>query len=149
MQTLFQALPVILEKAGADDQVREQVAFAVWRRVAGESIVRLTAPERLAGDILWVAVDDRTWKSQLEKLAPEYIARMARLIGSPLIRRLEFRVDPAAVRSAHPPTMEQVVFHRTAEIANDLRPSAEAIQDSELRRIFLQAAAHSIERSGG
>ena len=149
MQTLFQALPVILEKAGGDDQLREQVAFAVWRRVAGETIVRLTAPECLDGEVLRVAVADRTWKTQLEKLAPEYIARMARLISSPLVRRLEFQVDPVAVRSAQPPAAEPISFHRTAEIASDLHPAADSIRDEELREIFLNAAARSIERNGG
>ena len=149
MQTLFQALPVILEKAGGDDLVSEQVAFALWRKVAGESTVRQAKPERLSAGVLLIAVADRAWKTQLEKLAPEYIARMARLIGSPLVKRLEFEVDPAAVISALPPAAEPIVFHQTAEITRDLSSSASTIRDEDLRRTFLHAAARSVERSGG
>jgi len=148
MQTIFQILPMILEKAGGDDLLREQVSFALWRKVAGESVTRHAIPAGLDGTVLRVAVTDRTWKTQLEKLAPEYIARMARLAGIPIVRRLEFRIAPAAVRSAAPPTAKPVAFHHTAEITSDLRDCAGAIRDDQLRQIFLHAAARSIERSG-
>ncbi len=146
VQTLFQALPVILRKAGGDAQVEEQIAFAIWRKIAGEGVTRQSTPLALASGILRVAVTDQTWKAQLEKLAPEYVARMARLSGSPLVSRLEFVVDPAAVTTANPPTVSPINFQHTAEIVEDLRESAGAIRDDELRRIFLHAAARAIER---
>ncbi|MFO0005107.1 MAG: hypothetical protein ACK559_28660, partial [bacterium] len=88
-------------------------------------------------------------KTQLEKLAPEYIARMARLCGTPLVSRLDFQIDQSAVGSANPSAEQQFEFYNTAEITNDLQDVAATIRDEDLRRIFLQAAAHSIERSGG
>lgn len=147
MQTLFQALPVILKNAGGDLQVEEQIAFAIWRKVAGEAVIRHSSPRTLEGSILHIAVLDRTWKAQLEKLAPEYIARMARLSGTTLVTRLEFVVDAAAVGAANPPPAKPFNFQHTAEIVDDLRDAAAGIRDEDLRRTFLQAAARSIERS--
>ena len=149
MQTLFQALPVILRKAGGDPQVQEQIAFALWRKVAGEGLLPHSTPVALIDQTLRIAVSDRTWKTQLEKIAPEYIARMARLCGMPLVTRLDFQIDPSAVTSASPAAERQFEFQNTAEITRDLADAAAKINDEELRRIFLEAAAHSIERSGG
>lgn len=132
--------------AGGDLQVEEQIAFAIWRKVAGEGIVRHSSPCTLAGTILQIAVPDRTWKAQLEKLAPEYIARMARLSGTTLVTRLEFVIDPAAVGVANPPPEKPFNFQHTAEIVDELRDAAAGIRDEDLRRTFLQAAARSIER---
>lgn len=149
MQTLFQALPVILRKAGGDPQVQEQIAFALWRKIAGDGLLPHSTPLALVDQTLRIAVSDRTWKIQLEKLAPEYIARMARLSGAPLVTRLDFEIDQAAVSSALPPSANTFDFQNTAEITADLAEVAATIRDEDLRRIFLQAAAHSIERSGG
>lgn len=149
MQTLFQALPVILRKAGGDPQVEEQIAFAFWRKIAGDGLSSHSAPVAFTDQTLRVAVTDRTWKTQLEKLAPEYIARMARLSGTPLVTRLDFQIDPGTVSSHLTPTVSPLEFQNTEEITRDLQDAAATIRDEDLRRIFLEAAAHSIERSGG
>lgn len=149
MQTLFQAIPVILRKAGDDPQVREQLAIAVWRKVAGDGVVRLSAPIELQGKTLRIAVSDLTWKAQLEKIAPEYVARIARLIGSPIVTRLEFAVDPSAVQISRPAEESTFDFQHTGEIVEEIRSAADSIRDERLREIFLQAAARSIERKAG
>ncbi|MFZ4792648.1 MAG: DciA family protein [Blastocatellia bacterium] len=149
MQTLFQAIPVILQKAGDDPQVREQLAIAVWRKVAGDGVVRLSTPLDLQGQTLRIAVSDPTWKVQLEKIAPEYVGRMARLIGSPIVTRIEFVVDQSAVRDARPAEETPFDFQHTPEIVEELRAAAGSIRDERLREIFLQAAARSIERKAG
>jgi hypothetical protein len=146
MQTLFEALPVILRMAGADPQVREGVAFAVWRRVAGDGVKRVSVPIALDDRTLIIAVIDQTWKNQLEKLAPEFLRRMDRLLAGLDLERLDFRVDPAAVSAAVPPEETPHTFTHTEEIMRELRPSAERIADQRLREIFLHAAARSIER---
>jgi hypothetical protein len=147
MQNLLQAIPDLLRLSGDDALLREQLVFAVWRKVAGAGVVQSTAPLALDGQQLRIAVLDRTWKTQLEQIAPEYLARIGRLLGSPLVTRLLFEIDPTriqAARSVEAPA--PFPFHRTEALMESLEEDAAAIRDSELRAIFLHAAARSIER---
>ena len=147
MQSLLQAVPVILRQSGDDEMVREQLVFAVWRRVAGEAVVRVTAPLALDQQKLRIAVPDRTWQAQLERIAHEYLARMGALLASPLVTWLQFEVDPARVGSLSLPTVPPpVVFRRTEALMEGLREDAASIRDEELRTTFLHLAARAIER---
>ena len=146
MNNLFQALPVILRQSGADEQVREQLAFAVWRKVAGEAVAQVSAPVHLDRHTLRVAVLDQTWKTQLEKIAREYLARMNRITGEKIVKAIEFQVDREAVGQAHPAEPPSFAFHHTDEIMDQLHAAAEKIKDEQLREAFLHAAARSLER---
>ncbi len=143
MQSLLQAIPGLLRQSGDDAVVREQLVFAVWRQVAGPGVVPATAPLALEGQHLRIAVLDRTWKTQLEQLAPEYLARIGRL----LVTRVVFEIDQArieAVQSVVAPA--SFPFHRTEALMESLEEDAAVIRDPDLRAIFLHAAARSIER---
>lgn len=146
MNNLFQALPAILRQSGADEQVREQMVFAVWRKVAGEAVAQASAPVRLNHQTLRIAVLDQSWKTQLEKIGPEYLARINRLLGGQVVTFIEFQVDRAAVRQAHPDEPPAFAFQHTDEIMNELQAAAEKIKDEDLREAFLHAAARSLER---
>ncbi len=146
MQNLFQALPVILRKAGADPEMREGLAFAVWRKVAGDGLTAVSAPLHLVDRTLTIAVEDQTWKRQLEKLAPEYLGRMGRLLGELDVERLVFVIDADAIRRLQPVERPAHTFAHTDEIMRELQPVADRIADERLREIFLHAAARSIER---
>ena len=153
MQSLLQAIPSLLRQSGDDAVVREHLVFAVWRQVAGPGVVSATAPLALEGQHLRIAVPDRTWKTQLEQLAHEYLARIGRLLGSPLVTRVQFEIDPARIQTTSATQVAQSVvapapfpFHRTEALMESLKEDAAVIRDPELRAIFLHAAARSIER---
>jgi hypothetical protein len=147
MQSLLRAVPVLLRQSGDDEMVREQLVFAVWRRVAGEAVVRVTAPLALDQQKLRIAVLDRTWQAQLERIAHEYLARIGALLASPLVTWLQFEVEPARVKNLPAPSSPQpIVFHRTEALIESLREDAAAIRDEELRTTFLHLAARAIER---
>ena len=147
MQSLLQAIPGLLRQSGDDAVVREQLVFAVWRQVAGPGVVSATAPLALEGQHLRIAVLDRTWKTQLEQLAAEYLARIGRLLGSPLVTRVVFEIDSGRIEAAQSVVAPApFLFHRTEALMESLEEDAAAIRDPELRAIFLHAAARSIER---
>ena len=147
MQSLLQAIPGLLRLSGDDAVVREQLVFAVWRKVAGAGVAPATAPLALDGQHLRIAVLDRTWKTQLEQIAPEYLARIGRLLAAPLVTRLLFEIDPSRIQATHSVVAPAPFpFHRTAALMESLEEDAATIRDPDLRAIFLHAAARSIER---
>ncbi|MEP7341371.1 MAG: DciA family protein [Acidobacteriota bacterium] len=148
MQSMLKLLPMMIRLSGDNEEVREQAAFAAWRAAAGKGIAAACAPFRLYRKQLVVAVLDQTWKKQLEKLAGEYLFRINSLLGAPVVTFIEFRVDRNHVLQSRGPDPKPVEFHHTEELANELQSSANEIKDPELRKLFLRAAAKSLERKG-
>src|SRR5919205_1604276 len=97
MDELFKALPKLLRAAGESEEVSEAVAFAAWRRVAGEAMRGCAVPFRLYNRTLVIAVPDVTWRRQLEQVSPQLIFRLNSLLGQALVTYVEFRVDPKTV----------------------------------------------------
>jgi len=151
MDDLFKALPKILRAAGDAEEVSEAVAFAAWRRAAGEGLRGCAVPFRLYRKMLVVSVADETWRKQLEQMSPQLIFRMNSLVGQALVTYIEFRVDPKTVREerarAKQSEYERLVGEENAlERARELDEAADAIHDEELRRRFLLAAGSCMNR---
>ena len=150
MNALGRLLPALVRTADDSAEARECAAFTAWNGAAGAGVRRASAPVRLDGRLLVVATADATWKTQLERLAPQLIFRINALLGAPLVTRIAFRVDPAAVAAAHEPEPPpQIAAGDVAACAADLARDAEAIEDPELRAAFLRAASRCLARSGG
>ena len=56
MNELFRALPALLKQFDENAELREAVAFAAWRHIAGESLRQHAVPYRLYQKHLIVAV---------------------------------------------------------------------------------------------
>jgi hypothetical protein len=151
MDDLFQALPKLLRAAGESEEVLEAVAFAAWRRVAGEGVRGSAVPFRLYHKTLVVAVPDASWRKQLEALSPQFIFRLNSLFGQALVTYIEFRVDPKTVNEARA-GQRQSQYERPLEEdsalrrAGELDEAASAIHDEDLRRRFLLAAGSCMNR---
>src|SRR5690242_12290086 len=111
MESLLKLLPMMIRLSGDNEEVREQAAFAAWRRAAGKGIANACAPFRLYRKQLVVAVLDQTWKKQLEKLAGEYLFRINSLLGAPVVTFIEFRVDRNHVLQSRKDDAKPVEFH--------------------------------------
>lgn len=152
MDELFKALPQLLRAAGESAEVSEAVAFAAWRRVAGEAMRGSAVPFRLYNKTLIVAVPDVTWRKQLEQVSPQLIFRLNSLLGQALVTYIEFRVDPQTVGRERARTRrtqyEKLVEEERALLrANELDDAASAIHDEDLRRRFLLAAGSCMNRT--
>ncbi len=149
MNSLLKLLPTMIRLSGDNEEVREQAVFTAWRTVAGKSLAHSCVPFRLYQKQLVVAVQDLTWKKQMEAVAGEFLFRLNSLLGAPLVTFIEFRVDPRHVLDARQPAEQGFEFQHTAELTDELRAAAEPIKDEALRAQFLRAAAKSLERTGG
>lgn len=148
MEELLSLLPIILQRAGYQQEVCEQAAFAAWERAVGDAISMNCVPFRLHEKRLIVLIASPIWKAQLQQMTSEIIFKIDRLLGAPLVTYIEYRVDPRQV-AAHHQRRGEVRFERLEEVMNELESDANQIADPELRRVFLRAASKSLARQAG
>jgi len=152
MEALFRALPKLLKEFEDNENVREAVVFAAWRRIAGESLSEHTIPFRLFNKHLIIAVADKMWKRHLETLSGQMIFKLNSALGQAIVTFIEFRIDEAtleAERAKHRKnqmTDEQQIEIALEEVTPKLRHSADAIKDDNLRYQFLLAAGSCLAR---
>jgi hypothetical protein len=152
MEDLFRALPKLIQEAGELAALREPLAFAAWKRIAGESLEKHARAVRLEEKRLVVAVADDVWKKHLEALSGQMIFKLNSLFGAETITFLEFRVDSkmfAAARNEQDQKMrekENFDLQAKEEITPGLQQVADEIKDDKLRELFLKAAGNCLVR---
>lgn len=152
MNELFRALPKLLKEFDDNEELREAVTLAAWRKIAGESLLKHAVPFRLFNKHLIVAVRDNMWKRHLEMLSGQMIFKINSVLGQAVVTFVEFRIDEETVVQATK-TAENLVLsdEELTEIALEkvtpkLRHSADAIKDDNLRYQFLLAAGSCLAR---
>ena len=152
MNDLFRALPALLREFDDNETVREAVAFAAWRRIAGESLRQHAVPFSLYQKRLTVAVKSETWRKHLESLSGQMIFKLNSALGQAVVTFIEFRVDEKAVENEHRGHRKQVLSDEELEelaldeVTAKMRRSADAIKDDNLRYQFLLAAGSCLAR---
>ncbi len=152
MEDLFRALPKLLREFDDTEEIREAVAFAAWRRIAGASLCEHAVPLRLFKKHLTVAVAGDTWKKHLEHLSGQMIFKLNSMLGQAVVTFIEFRVDEETVleeraknkvATVSPEELEEIALE---EVTPKLRGAADAIKDDNLRYQFLLAAGSCLAR---
>ena len=152
MEDLFRALPKLLREFEDTSEIREAIALAAWRRVAGQSLCEHAVPFRLYNKHLIVAVANLTWKKHLEHLSGQMIFKLNSMLGQAVVTFIEFRVDEETVLeeraknkipSVSREEMEEIALE---EVTPKLRGAADAIKDDNLRYQFLLAAGSCLAR---
>ena len=152
MEDLVRALPALLKEFDENEAVREAVVFAVWRRVAGESLRGHAIPLRLYQKHLIVAVTSDTWKKHLEHLSGQMIFKLNSVLKQAAVTFIEFRVDEETILQERArnkiSTLSDAELEEIAldEVTPKLRVSADAIKDDNLRYQFLLAAGSCLAR---
>jgi hypothetical protein len=148
MDEIFAALPALLKEHSDSEEVRRAVAFAAWRRVAGEHLVEHTSPIEFTEDRLVIAVADRSWQRNLEALSSEMLYRLNSKIGKKLVGFIEFRIDKvtAALDKKSGDDRADLEMEALDEINEPLRRAADKISDDTMRRRFLLAAGSCLAR---
>ena len=144
MEQLFGAIPAAMASLGLSDEAAEALAFAAWKRVAGELLVKKTAPLELRKARLLIAVEDKTWQHHLESLAPQMVARLNGALGEGSVKFVEFRIDKRAVVAKQ--MAEKAAIKAVPEISKELETAANAIADEHLREQFMAAAGFYLDR---
>ncbi len=152
MEDLFRAMPKLLREFEDTEEIREAVALAAWRRVAGESLCQHAVPFRLFNKHLIVAVANKTWKKHLEHLSGQMIFKLNSLLGQAIVTFIEFRVDEKTVLEERAKnkvstiSREELEEIALEEVTPKLRGAADAIKDDNLRYQFLLAAGSCLAR---
>jgi hypothetical protein len=152
MNELFRALPALLKEFDQNETLREAVAFAAWRKIAGESLRQHAVPFRLVQKRLTVAVKSETWRKHLEHLSGQMIFKLNSSLGQAVVTFIEFIVDEAAVEkengAKNGQTLSDAELEEIAldEVTPKMRRAADAIKDDNLRYQFLLAAGSCLAR---
>lgn len=147
MNSLLKLLPTMIRLSGDNEEVREQAVFAAWRTIAGKSLAHSCVPFRLYQKQLIIAVQDQVWKTQMERVAGEFLFRLNSVLGAPLVTFIEFRIDPRHVLSERQTPPENLLA-APPEMSEDVRRAAAGIKNDALREQFLRTAAKYLERTG-
>ncbi|HUE83390.1 MAG TPA: DUF721 domain-containing protein [Pyrinomonadaceae bacterium] len=148
MDAFIRALPAVLRAAGDSEEVIYAAVVVAWRDVAGEALRELAIPTKLVQNTLTVAVPDAIWKTQLEAMRGQFLFRLNSILGRPLVRLLEFRIQPEIVAAAGSVrcSKNSSVNRDDSPIPSELLSAAASIRDESLRRAFLAAATSSLNR---
>jgi hypothetical protein len=150
MLDLFRTLPGLMSDLEGSEALREALVFAAWRRIAGEALAGHTAPVRLEGSKLTVAVANLMWQRQLKDLGGQMLFKLNSALGTPIVSFIQLDIDEAAVvrERGSSVTDDESELERLAqrEITPELVEAASKIDDVELRKRFLAAAGNCLVR---
>ncbi len=152
MNELFRALPALLRQFDENEDLREAVTFAAWRRVAGESLSPHAIPLRLHLKHLTIAVSSEMWKKHLQSLSGQMIFKINSVLGQAVVTFIEFRVDEKTIdinrakNKTTPLSDEELEEIALNEVTPKMRRAADAIKDDNLRYQFLLAAGSCLAR---
>jgi len=145
MEELIRSLPKILSAAGESGELDEAAALAAWKYVAGDGLRNHSTATALEDRKLIVAVRDGIWQKQLSLMKNQIIFRINSVLGRPIVRDIELRINPDLPGFVPNKTnsSEEITAN---EVPIDLWSAANAIEDKQLRQKFLKAAIGLLRR---
>ncbi|MDQ2974650.1 MAG: DUF721 domain-containing protein [Acidobacteriota bacterium] len=149
MDNLIRTLPSILAACRASEDVAEAACVAAWKHAVGEALSRHAVPIGFQNKILVVAVEDVIWQRQLRQMCGQLLSRLNSVLGQPIVKAIELRIDAAKVASLCTPPPSQGQEQRDHDVPAELLSAAAGITDVALRRAFLGAATSCIRRLEG
>jgi hypothetical protein len=144
METFINALPAVIAASGGSEEVMEAACLGAWKHAVGETLSSRAVAEQLQGNTLVIAVENKIWQKQLEQMRDQFLFRLNKVLGRPLIKVLEFRVAPE--KFAAMPSLVEESTNLTRPIPIELLSAAANIEDAGLRRAFLGAAVSCDKR---
>src|SRR3982751_6320275 len=142
MLDLFRTLPALINDLEAADEAREVLVSIAWRRIAGEMLAEHAVPLGFDRSTLVIAVSGHTWQKHLEDLSPQMIFKLNSVLGSPVVRFIEFRIDEKVVKADRAKRKKEKadaankLAGSEGDVAPELRTAAEHIEDENLRQAF-------------
>ncbi len=145
MDQLIKTLPAILKASGNSEEVRQAACIAAWKQAVGEGLSIHAIPIQLLHQTLVVVIADNMWLRQLEQMRSQLLSRLNAVLGQPLVKSIELRVDPKtmAARGHQAVTKDKAVDY---QVPAELMNAAAGIEDVALRRAFLGAATSCVRR---
>lgn len=146
MNRLIDTLPAILKASGAFDEVAQAACIAAWKHAVGEGLSSNAVPVELREQTLVVAVADNIWQRQLEQMRGQLLFRLNSVLGQPLVKLIELRIDPKVVEKERARQVKRASAPVDYQVPPELLTAAARIEDAQLRRAFLGAATSCVRR---
>jgi hypothetical protein len=147
MDKLIKTLPAILAAAGSSEEVAEAACIAAWKHAVGEGLSSHAIPVHLENKALVVVVEDNIWQKQLELMRSQLLFRLNAVLGQSFVESIQLRIDSKTFantsRTKETAGQEKAIDH---SVPAELVSAAAGIEDVDLRRAFLGAAASCIRR---
>ena len=141
MEQAFGAIPSVLSGFERNPGVDEALVFAAWTRCAGSLLKTRTAPIEFFENRLVIAVQDQSWRRNLDDLSPKMLVKMNGALGQGSVKYIEFRIDKSAVDAVGEAAKQNDPVNVRSRVSPSLVQAAGSIADEKLREQFLDAAA--------
>ena len=131
-----------------------------WSTAAGPEIARHTSGTHMREDELVVYVDSPVWATELSALSGPLVARVNEVIGQELVRSMRFTVSKRVQeqRTRERQEADDDLFYAEDKVEpvplseaeiEQVRRSAEAIRNPELRETVIRATVKDLEWKRG
>jgi hypothetical protein len=122
---------------------------AAWPHAVGSGLAQRTELLALEGGALRVRVEDVSWRRELHRIRGEILTRLREIAGPLAPRSLGFTLGPVVTQAkdAGRPPEPDPAGRSPAVAPASVIAGAEAIEDPEIRRAFLESAARYLDRS--
>jgi predicted nucleic acid-binding Zn ribbon protein len=91
IQTLGDALQLLIKSLGIETQVEQYKIFDVWNDVVGEQVAKVAAPQRVHNGVLVVSVTNAPWRNELTFRKREILEKIHSKTNSQSITDIKFR----------------------------------------------------------
>jgi predicted nucleic acid-binding Zn ribbon protein len=90
-QRLGQAIGGLLDQHGWQQRAAIGSLFGRWAEIVGPKLAEHTRPDSFADGELAVTADSTNWATEVRRLAPELVRRLAAELGDGTVRRVKVR----------------------------------------------------------
>ncbi|MFA6468727.1 MAG: DUF721 domain-containing protein [Bacteroidota bacterium] len=91
IQSLGDALKLLVQSLGIEKQVEQYKIFDVWNEVVGQQVAKVAQPERLQNGVLYVSVNNAPWRTELTFRKKEILDKIHEKTNSTSIVDIKFR----------------------------------------------------------
>ncbi len=149
MEQAGKAIFKALKRVSKEEKPLDFLA-AVWPLIVGPRMARQTRPVVWDGGRVEIAVSDREWQRQLEKMTPEVRRQINKWWGKQAVREVSFSRDRSSKREregAEEATPQRVwgtlatKGPNVEEVLKDFQKALDGIKDKELRSLVSGVAA--------
>ena len=125
-------------------EARLALVRAAWPHAVGPELARRTRVLSVDGTVVRVQIPDGRWRKVLHRLQPTILSRIAQVAGEAAPRRIGFIESPVEEAADTPPFEASPAPRALSDV---VERSAAAIDDPDLRRLFLETATRYLGRA--
>lgn len=90
MKQIGNILTQFLKDRGLEQPIKRHDALRLWPEVVGPTVAEITQPQRMSNHILFVQVNNMSWRNELIYYKEEIIKKLNEKIGDEVIKEIKF-----------------------------------------------------------